>query len=512
MTSTPPNREPVVSIETPETEKNQQQPSGSFVRESTEGEGYTNYDPVSGLYYYADGVNPTMYFDGYSGSWLYWNEEGQFYHPVNIDAAKYKEQLEQQQQAAATQQQQSSGAAATLGGPASSSFGMGSAFGSSSSAANSQQQAAPTKIPDEDKHPLPFRLTSGIQSERDRLLGSAAGGKRAKQRIDWGAALDNVSYSSYGGSRGASSSPLGHFSQPPILPPRFYYPHVIPGTYYDFLNVRPNASVEEVEESVQWWELVGYPNASEADPERADKIHRLVMEAAIIITNATLRAQYDLTLPIPGKSTSRTMHGMIDVSAFVPRVLHFHQDGKTTASGAGSRTSSRPTSLTSTPSKYGSTPATTSQDRTGSNEEEEEHHANALLNMGPNLAERLFAAVSDGIFGPPRTKPKSKKYAVRGQEWIEDERRKLEEEGGQQQQGSSGATGSNDDHQNNGNSASSTVRAASNGFKVTNTSTNKQHADPNGNKNIITPSSNGASKGPTPTEQSPDGVPAKPPL
>ena len=434
MTSTPPPEQQTSAVENNNT--------NSLTREDTANEGYTGFDPSSGLYYYTNGVDQTMFYDGFNNQWLYWNNEGQFYYPVGKDASPPSS-------SAAPEEGKEQETATTT--PA--------------IIPSATARGEPRKIPDEDKRPLPFRLTSSIQSERERLLGKS--GNHAKKRIDWGAALDN--YSVRGGAG------LGHFSNPPILPPRFYYPHAVAGSYYDFLNVRPNASVEEIEESVQWWELVGYPKAAEADPDRAERIHRLIMEAALIITNSSLRAQYDQTLPLGGKgkgaTSSSSQKGMLDVSNYVPRVLHFHQgEGEQQQSGYGSRSSSRPGSVTSTPSKYPGKPtpggqSTNTEDSsssiiTGSTANQ------ALLEEDlsqPSITERLFAAVSEGIFGPPRTKPRNKRYAAKGMEWIEDERRRM---------GSSSADGSSEMY--NGEAA-----APNSGFKVTNTTTNQsKHTDP----------------------------------
>lgn len=496
MTSTPP----------PERENTAEATNTvGLTREDTTNEGYTGFDPSSGLYYYTNGVDQTMFYDGFNNQWLYWNNEGQFYYPVGKDAAtpatattmaagtaqttsststKDSEEKEQSGMLAATK----GAASASLGAPSGSNLASYSNQTSASSVGSSsqqQQQQQPRKIPDEDKRPLPFRLTSGVQSERERLIGKSSN-NNVKKRIDWGAALDNYSVQGFGGHRGGG---LGHFSNPPILPPRFYYPHIVPGSYYDFLNVRPNASVEEIEESVQWWELVGYPRAAEADFDRAERVHRLVMEAALIITNSSLRGQYDQTLPLGGKGkgvsggggASNNHHGMLDVSNYVPRVLHFHQnDG---SDSIASRSSSRPVSVTSTPSKYQTngkpTPGGTSSSSTNiNNNGDDQLHSHHLTSNGqalleedlsqPSITERLFAAVSEGIFGPPRTKPRNKKYAAKGMEWIEDERRKLSS--------SNGTSNANDGATEvyNGEAA-----APNSGFKVTNTTTNQsKHADP----------------------------------
>lgn len=458
MTSTPPNEPAAVSTppESPaKNELNNNNNGGEGPQPTANGEGYHGYDPVSGLYYYMDNTNPIMYYNGYTGAWLYWSEEGQYYYPAVVPPPAAS---------AATE-----GAEGTSEKTAADAAAASSNTNNNNGKSDQKDQPAVKKVPDEDKHPLPFRLTSAVQSERNRVLPAQT--KTKGLRMDWADALDNYEFRGFGGRAGG----LGHFSNPPILQPRFYYPHQVPGSYYDFLNCRPDASVEEIVNSVQWWQLVGYPKALEADGERAERINRLILEAAVIISNPTLRAQYDQTLPIMSdhdgkKHAKRSSSSTLAVDPnFVPRVLHFHQDDMANSNAAGSRSSSRPTSVSSTPSKYGAV---------GTPGDENNLNQNRLTNTledevsQPNLAERLFAAVSEGIFGPPRTRPKSKKYALRGQEWVDDERRKMME----------------DDETNEGGNAVSTSSA----FKVTNTSTNKdissgvkiqQHVDPSGSQN-----------------------------
>lgn len=503
----------IVAPRTPE-EKSLQQVNNNNKEDTPPGQHISQgYDPSIGLYYYHDGINPTLYMDPRGGQWCFWNNEGQFWCPVDERTAAAAQSATSAAAASATNGEEE-GASASLGPPVqrtmmggngnsqyydpyyyqqqqqyqprhhhAQSNGSGynnkratvttttttaasaakASVASSSSAASvvdeKKQQAAVEQHQQQQQQleqmmevtrPLPFRLTSASQSQRERISATQSHHQQQPQvrkRLDWATAFGDL-----GPDRGSYASRFAgapaYLSNPPLLPLRFYYPHVIRGSYYDFLNVRPTASLEEVEESVQWWETIGYPRASAADPERAERVHRLVMEAAIIISNPSLRAQYDQTLPLPGTASLSADHnsgnkdgggkptslykrgpdGLLDVSTHVPRVVHLHNDDGARTRGTNSATGSRVTSVTNTPSKYPGNAAVgtigSKQGYGGAAAEEEEE------DVGPTIAERLFAAVSEGIFGPPRARPRSRKSVERGAEWLEVARRALEEGGG----------------------------------------------------------------------------------
>lgn len=81
------------------------------------------------------------------------------------------------------------------------------------------------------------------------------------------------------------------------LPARCRYPHQVPGTYYDHLNVKRNASPEAIEEAYRTWRSVGYKTAKALDPAKADAMDRLVVDAKNVLSNVVMRREYDVQLP-----------------------------------------------------------------------------------------------------------------------------------------------------------------------------------------------------------------------
>lgn len=81
------------------------------------------------------------------------------------------------------------------------------------------------------------------------------------------------------------------------LPPRCRYPHAVPGTYYDHLNVKRNATHEAIEEAYRHWRAVGYKAVRMIDPAKADGVDRLVVDARNVLANEAMRREYDAHLP-----------------------------------------------------------------------------------------------------------------------------------------------------------------------------------------------------------------------
>lgn len=82
------------------------------------------------------------------------------------------------------------------------------------------------------------------------------------------------------------------------LPSRCRYPHPVPGTYYDYLNIKRNASREAVEEAYRMWRSSGYKAAKAIDQLKADAIDRLVVDAKNVLSNDGMRKEYDAQLPV----------------------------------------------------------------------------------------------------------------------------------------------------------------------------------------------------------------------
>eukprot|EP00331_Platyophrya_macrostoma_P023837 CAMPEP_0176441740 /NCGR_PEP_ID=MMETSP0127-20121128/21391_1 /TAXON_ID=938130 /ORGANISM="Platyophrya macrostoma, Strain WH" /LENGTH=180 /DNA_ID=CAMNT_0017826603 /DNA_START=215 /DNA_END=754 /DNA_ORIENTATION=+ len=82
------------------------------------------------------------------------------------------------------------------------------------------------------------------------------------------------------------------------LPARCRYPHPVPGTYYDHLNVKRNASPDAIEEAYRTWRTVGYKTAKALDSARADAMDRLVVDAKNVLSNVVMRREYDAQLPV----------------------------------------------------------------------------------------------------------------------------------------------------------------------------------------------------------------------
>ena len=81
------------------------------------------------------------------------------------------------------------------------------------------------------------------------------------------------------------------------LPPRCQYPHPVPGTLYDFMNVKRKCRTEDVEEAYRRWRTTGYKAAKGIDPAKADAMDRLIVDAKNVLGNPSIRAEYDSLLP-----------------------------------------------------------------------------------------------------------------------------------------------------------------------------------------------------------------------
>jgi len=82
----------------------------------------------------------------------------------------------------------------------------------------------------------------------------------------------------------------------PSLPRRCQYPHATPGTYYDILNVKRNATTANIEERYALWRGEGYKKACGIDHARADTLDRLIVDAKTVLGSDKLREEYDALL------------------------------------------------------------------------------------------------------------------------------------------------------------------------------------------------------------------------
>lgn len=81
------------------------------------------------------------------------------------------------------------------------------------------------------------------------------------------------------------------------LPARCRYPHSVPGTYYDHLNIKRTATHEAIEETYRQWRASGYKSAKAVDPVSADAMDRLIVDARNVLSNEAMRKEYDQQLP-----------------------------------------------------------------------------------------------------------------------------------------------------------------------------------------------------------------------
>jgi hypothetical protein len=117
--------------------------------------------------------------------------------------------------------------------------------------------------------------------------------------------LSSSASSSSSTSQQEDSPTLAAAPPPPVLmkrvsvglPARCQYPHAVPGTLYDFLNVKRKCGTEAVEEAYRRWRSAGYKAAKAMDPLKADTMDRWIVAAKNVLSNPVLRAEYDGSLP-----------------------------------------------------------------------------------------------------------------------------------------------------------------------------------------------------------------------
>ena len=131
----------------------------------------------------------------------------------------------------------------------------------------------------------------------------------------------------------ASVTPAAGVTQPRKisigLPQRCQYPHAVPGTYYDFINVKRKCLTEDVEEAYRKWRSVGYKAAKTIDPAKADAMDRLIVDAKNVLSNPSIRAEYDASLPARPTSLCPQQQLQLQQSKAIatPAVAPLFEDG-----------------------------------------------------------------------------------------------------------------------------------------------------------------------------------------
>lgn len=122
----------------------------------------------------------------------------------------------------------------------------------------------------------------------------------------FGSGVTNRRQTSWKDSEGPPQLSLGDEPIRVHLPARCRYPHAVSGTYYDYLNIKRCASHEVVEEAYRQWRSTGYRAAKAIDAVKADAIDRLVVDAKNVLSNPTMRMEYDVQLPTSSSTTPLT--------------------------------------------------------------------------------------------------------------------------------------------------------------------------------------------------------------
>lgn len=81
------------------------------------------------------------------------------------------------------------------------------------------------------------------------------------------------------------------------LPARCHYPHAIPGSYYDHLNLKRTCTKADIEKSYQKWRDQGYRHVKAVDALKADTLDRIIVDANNVLSNDEFRRAYDAMLP-----------------------------------------------------------------------------------------------------------------------------------------------------------------------------------------------------------------------
>ena len=100
-------------------------------------------------------------------------------------------------------------------------------------------------------------------------------------------------------SADATQSALLLLQQPlkAALPQRCFYPHAVPGTYYQHLNVKTTCTKTDIERSYKRWRVEGYKKVKSIDPAKADALDRLIVDAKNVLCNEVMRKEYDAMIP-----------------------------------------------------------------------------------------------------------------------------------------------------------------------------------------------------------------------
>jgi hypothetical protein len=138
-----------------------------------------------------------------------------------------------------------------------------------------------------------FNAFFNIQQKRQANVGAGGGGylsSSASSTSSHNSGQDSPTLAAV-----APSAPLKRVSVG--LPARCQYPHAVPGTFYDFINVKRKCLTADVEEAYRRWRTAGYKAAKAIDPAKADAMDRLIVDAKNVLSNPSIRAEYDNSLP-----------------------------------------------------------------------------------------------------------------------------------------------------------------------------------------------------------------------
>lgn len=125
------------------------------------------------------------------------------------------------------------------------------------------------------------------------------------------------------------------------LPARCRFPHrAITGTYYDVLGLHRNAAMEDILLRYRVWQREGFKRMRLSDPQRAEAIDRLMVEARNVLGNDTLRSEYDRLLPtvpaVAATESKKWVAAAVDYSSPNTSSSHRRAQGHSSSSSTNS--------------------------------------------------------------------------------------------------------------------------------------------------------------------------------